>query len=158
MRAFNIKFRENSFVSGNPTEVIEKLSEKGLFLNEISKKHIEEMMCQERPTSNSFAAGNNSGNPIVYIKEVTALSNDALSNNKLEEIKKYVAENYPNEDLRPNYKIYEDGRIHIELGMNWYWSSIFKTHLAVHEFGLREQNINVENVKRLIDNFVYKNK
>ncbi|AGN89415.1 hypothetical protein LIT13_01285 [Flavobacterium psychrophilum] len=150
------------FTGVNSQEIIEVLKDKGLIVNEASEKHIR-VLTKEATSEvlipyNHFSAGNNSGNPLVCIDDVTGANNDSFSQQKLNEIKEFIQNKYPKKDLKPFYKLYEDGTIQIVLGLNWYWVEREKRHFPIHEFFYKEKNIDVSEVKSKIVNFIKNNK
>lgn len=166
-KAFKVTFYTYSttpltFLASNSLEIIEALKNKGLVINEKSEKHIQ-VLTNESDSEflipyKSFAAGNNSGNPKVYIEDVTGQCNDSLSLKKLNEIKEFVQNKYPKKDLKPFYKVHEDGNIQIVLGLNWYWVEREKRHFPIHEFFYKAVNIDVLEVKSKIANFIKNSK
>jgi hypothetical protein len=165
-KAFQVKVYQNpqpfTFIGSNSQEIIEVLKNKGLFINEKSENHIK-VLTQEASSDfllpyKSFAAGNNSGNPMVHIEDITGAKNDSLSLQKLNQIKDFVQSKYPKKDLKPYFKLHEDGSVQIVLGLNWYWVEREKRHFPIHEFFYKAQKIDVSEVKAKIINFIKKNK
>lgn len=166
MKTVNVLIaNKGSKICTNAQQAIVFLQSKNIVVNDHSKNHLEAGFANINSgivntyggVDYSFAAGNNSGNPTVWLKDVSGAKAQSDLGTIAKKVKEIIAEKYPNKDLRLTTLVTHD-YILVEGGLNWYWSISAQRHFPMEELWFKSKNTSVEEIVTFIDKFISRSK